>query len=334
MIKRWMGSLVLGAALLLGVSVVAAQETEMPEPIAMGAFESAALDVALNTDGTLAYVAHADGTLAVYTVGEEGSFTLVGEPVAANGISFQPVALALSPDGRMLYVANSGFIGRSLLSPITLWSVDPNTGALSEAGRQSVISNGTGLTGIAVSANGTRLMVSGARDGGIALFSLDAAGPQVVTMVVSPFKLPCTGVGPMLCHWVSINGGAEQFFYGGIEGFTFEWGHTYELRVQVDQVPNPPADGSSLRYTLVEVVSDSGFQPGATFFAEVPAVLVTPNEDGTFSLNGEINFTCAEETQCSALARFLEGGISTVIAEFSFAAEGEPLVANVTLPQN
>ena len=39
-----------------------------------------------------------------------------------------------------------------------------------------------------------------------------------------------------------------------LEGFDYEEGFEYELEVQVDPVENPPADGSSLSYTLVEVI--------------------------------------------------------------------------------
>jgi heat shock protein HslJ len=48
-----------------------------------------------------------------------------------------------------------------------------------------------------------------------------------------------------------------QFFYSGIDGFTFVPGYTYELIVNVTEIENPPADGSSLQYTLVQVVSRS-----------------------------------------------------------------------------
>jgi heat shock protein HslJ len=51
--------------------------------------------------------------------------------------------------------------------------------------------------------------------------------------------------------------GEWQLFYNPIEGFTFEPGFTYELRVNVATIANPPADGSSLKYTLVEVVSQT-----------------------------------------------------------------------------
>jgi heat shock protein HslJ len=43
-------------------------------------------------------------------------------------------------------------------------------------------------------------------------------------------------------------------FYNQISGFEFERGYEYELLVEVTEVPNPPADGSSLRYALKEMV--------------------------------------------------------------------------------
>lgn len=46
-----------------------------------------------------------------------------------------------------------------------------------------------------------------------------------------------------------------SYFYDEIEGFQYEEGYVYELKVRVEEVENPPMDGSSLRYILVEVLS-------------------------------------------------------------------------------
>lgn len=45
-----------------------------------------------------------------------------------------------------------------------------------------------------------------------------------------------------------------SLFYDRIEGFTHEAGHTYELRVEKTTSANPPADASSFRYRLLEIV--------------------------------------------------------------------------------
>ena len=45
------------------------------------------------------------------------------------------------------------------------------------------------------------------------------------------------------------------FFYDEIAGFQYEEGYVYTLKVRVVYVENPPADGSSGSYALVEIVS-------------------------------------------------------------------------------
>ena len=43
--------------------------------------------------------------------------------------------------------------------------------------------------------------------------------------------------------------------YGGIEGFEYQPGYEYRLRIKAEQLPDPPQDGSSIRYTLLEQIS-------------------------------------------------------------------------------
>lgn len=77
-----------------------------------------------------------------------------------------------------------------------------------------------------------------------------------ITLFVGPELKECVGVAPMQCMQVKRSPeGAWEFFYNQIEGFTYEPGFEYELRVNEIVVENPPADGSSLRYELVAVVS-------------------------------------------------------------------------------
>jgi hypothetical protein len=49
--------------------------------------------------------------------------------------------------------------------------------------------------------------------------------------------------------------GEWTYFYETIAGFQHDESYRYELRVEVEEVPDPPADGSSRRYRLVELVS-------------------------------------------------------------------------------
>lgn len=43
--------------------------------------------------------------------------------------------------------------------------------------------------------------------------------------------------------------------YSSIAGFSYEPSYVYELRVEATTVPNAPADGSTVRYRLIEVVA-------------------------------------------------------------------------------
>ncbi len=83
-----------------------------------------------------------------------------------------------------------------------------------------------------------------------------SAGPVEKTLYIGAELVDCVGVAPMRCMQVKENPeDAYQFFYNEIEGFTFEPGFTYEVRVLVEPVANAPADASNLKYTLIEIVS-------------------------------------------------------------------------------
>lgn len=82
------------------------------------------------------------------------------------------------------------------------------------------------------------------------------AGERLSTLEVAPARVACVGVAPMQCLRVrALPDGAWQLFYDSIEGFTYEPGYTWVVRVVERDVPNPPADGSSVAYRLVTIVS-------------------------------------------------------------------------------
>lgn len=83
-----------------------------------------------------------------------------------------------------------------------------------------------------------------------------AEDPETKTLWVAHYRADCVGVGPQKCLLVK----EEQYspwqtFYGRIEGFDYVEGYAYELRVVEEEIDNPPADGSSIRVKLVEVVN-------------------------------------------------------------------------------
>ncbi|WP_228379088.1 DUF4377 domain-containing protein [Chryseobacterium piperi] len=76
------------------------------------------------------------------------------------------------------------------------------------------------------------------------------------TFIVGPQTADCTGVAPMKCLQVKENASENWTnFYSNIEGFTYEPGYEYVLQVKTEKIANPPADGSSIKYTLIKQIS-------------------------------------------------------------------------------
>jgi len=70
--------------------------------------------------------------------------------------------------------------------------------------------------------------------------------------------IDCEGAAPQTCLQVSEAADGEyEFFYDSIEGFDPQPGTSYVVDVEVIEIENPPADGSSLRYILIDVVEQS-----------------------------------------------------------------------------
>ena len=99
----------------------------------------------------------------------------------------------------------------------------------------------------------------------------------VKTIYVGPELVDCVGEAPQQCILVKEDPNAEyQYFYFGIEGFEYEPGYEYELLIRETAVENPPAGGSSLQWTLIEVVSKTPAQTAvAPETSDMPGRIVT-----------------------------------------------------------
>lgn len=90
------------------------------------------------------------------------------------------------------------------------------------------------------------------------------------TLYVGPYQVPCTGVAPQMCMLTREDPKDDwTLFYDQIEGFEYEPGYQYELLVQKQEVENPPADASSIRWTLLEIVSKERDLEGTTWVLEL-----------------------------------------------------------------
>ena len=81
------------------------------------------------------------------------------------------------------------------------------------------------------------------------------ASERVLLLEVAPSRVPCTGPFPRECLQVrSAPDAPWEYFYDEIEGFAYEPGHRYRLRIARRAVPNPPQDASSYAYRLLAVL--------------------------------------------------------------------------------
>ncbi len=142
---------------------------------------------------------------------------------------------------------------------------------------------------------------------------------EEVEMSVDHYKQPCFGMFKTLCMRVDDGDGFGNF-YDNIKGFEFEWGYNCRLRVLKQDVRNPPADGSSVKYTLEEVLEKTPVAPGVGF-----QLLVEPASDPELSISGPAGgtlidgtpFTCVSSEACSRIGDALELGQDFTV-EFAY----------------
>lgn len=79
---------------------------------------------------------------------------------------------------------------------------------------------------------------------------------RVRVVTIAPQTVACTGVGPMNCLQAKFIWPKEWGnLYFGIKGFDFVSGYTYRLLVLENRIANPVADGSSIEYSLIKILS-------------------------------------------------------------------------------
>lgn len=115
-------------------------------------------------------------------------------------------------------------------------------------------------------------------------------------------KFPCYGLFPYLCIGdVDPDTGELSFFHGGIEGFDYQWGYRYKLDVRVLPVLNPPADGSSTRYELVDIVEKRPVDDEFELTLSSDHVSVD-DDSGRLRLGEEIALRCLDASLCQTIA--------------------------------
>ena len=120
------------------------------------------------------------------------------------------------------------------------------------------VADETGVAGsyAALMTGGVRLTLASVALG-VALTGCSES-PDTTRLWIGPERVECEGVAPMMCLQVAESeDGNYQLFYDTIEGFDNQEGTSYVIDVSITEVENPPADASSLQYTLVKIVEES-----------------------------------------------------------------------------
>ncbi len=102
-----------------------------------------------------------------------------------------------------------------------------------------------------------------------------------------------------------------------IEGFDYQWGFVYELRVRETHIANPPADGSAIRTELLSVVSKEKVAPDVRFqlalttrYRGEPKIVKVG--DNLFEFYNAKTFTCADELCADVEALVGREGVVTL----------------------
>lgn len=134
-------------------------------------------------------------------------------------------------------------------------------------------------------------------------------------MQVSIDSQPSVCIGESQQRCLRVQREQEQqwsLHYGGIEGFDYQWGFAYILAVTEIEVGNPPADGSSIQWVLLDVIVQDEDDIGTEYLLEE----VSMQESTITYINGEYSFmgypfVCAEGLNCDSL--FSLGGSNQVV---------------------
>ena len=163
-------------------------------------------------------------------------------------------------------------------------------------------------------------------------------------MTILSYKTPCSGLRQRLCYLVKSNNADETtLFYNSIENFEFSWGHTYQISVLVTEIKNPPADASSVKYQLKQLVSDVEDDIGQTYKYELVELLdqtLTQDLDNQHLDNQNLNnqdskiyyflfqpFECSAEIDCDGLVNMNNTG-GLVNVTFEYLGEGKVILTD------
>ncbi|WP_153913959.1 DUF4377 domain-containing protein [Shewanella sp. TC10] len=106
----------------------------------------------------------------------------------------------------------------------------------------------------------------------------------------------CQGVITRFCLRYIVEGSDEEtVLYDPVEGYNHTWGASDRIEIEKSPISNPPADGSSMKYTLLNIIDNSADPLGSIYtYNDVPF------NQASFIQDGDIFFLLGYEVNCSA----------------------------------
>lgn len=145
------------------------------------------------------------------------------------------------------------------------------------------------------------------------------AHAQTKTIYINSTKKECTGVAPMQCFQYKTSPDEDwKLLYQPIEGFSYQEGYLYTLRVKTIRITNPPADGSSVRYILKKVISKQKDNTMNSAMAQrsvegkwiISAILTSGKLTEVSDKGWEMEFLTAEQMAAAGLCNRMNGGFT------------------------
>lgn len=92
----------------------------------------------------------------------------------------------------------------------------------------------------------------------LSIFILSCSQETGIIIYINNAQVDCVGVAPQKCMQIKYHTTDDwQYFYDSIAGFEFTSGYYYMLKVAVQNIENPPADASSKKYILIDILETS-----------------------------------------------------------------------------
>lgn len=155
---------------------------------------------------------------------------------------------------------------------------------------------------------------------------------------VDHYQVPCMGVQTQSCLRVRPEGEDNfELNYSGIQGFSHDWGHRYELEVAVEEIDEPHQDASSVQYEMVEILSQQPVEPGEEFSLFIdhppegnPAMLTIEDDEPRGGIYAGPGYRCDDESHCDEIRQLVADEIDfTATFAYGDDVNGRVIVTDI-----